>query len=237
MPNIPAFTNFIAGNIIDAASMNANFDIIETFLNVTKIDDSNIQDSSISASKLISVPAPSIVTTLPGSPSDGDAVAFQNASMATDGIVWVLRYRAASPSAHKWEFIGGSPMTHEQSTTETINSAHPTYTAAPTPGALLTAPLDGDYAIRWGAELYFNGVLAGSQRDIYAAVKIGTNPVSDADAIRVSHDDREEMYQERTKKFNISSGEVVEMRYADTSAGFTITADKRYMEMIPGRVG
>ncbi len=52
MPLFPSFSNFVANTVIDSAAMNANFDIIENFLNVTKIDDSNIQDGGISASKL-----------------------------------------------------------------------------------------------------------------------------------------------------------------------------------------
>lgn len=50
----------------------------------------------------------SIVSTLPASPYDGQIVYYQTTAMAEGGVVWTLRYRAASSSAHKWEFVGGA---------------------------------------------------------------------------------------------------------------------------------
>ena len=49
-----------------------------------------------------------IVTSLPGSPIDGQII-YYNAD-ATNGNVWHLRYRSASSSAYKWEFVGGSRL-------------------------------------------------------------------------------------------------------------------------------
>jgi hypothetical protein len=48
-----------------------------------------------------------VVTSLPGSPVDGQEVYY----LADDanGIVWHLRYRAAG-TTYKWEFLGGPPM-------------------------------------------------------------------------------------------------------------------------------
>jgi hypothetical protein len=56
------------------------------------------------------VPAgpPPLVTSLPGSPVDGQEVYY----LADDanGIIWHLRYRAARADAYKWEYVGGPPM-------------------------------------------------------------------------------------------------------------------------------
>src|SRR4051794_15998509 len=46
-----------------------------------------------------------LVSALPSSPSDGQVVNYL--ADGTNGIVWRLRYRAASGSAYKWEYVGG----------------------------------------------------------------------------------------------------------------------------------
>lgn len=57
------------------------------------------------------------VTTLPVSPFDGqmvDLVAGTSIVTGTsnaDEVLWRLRYNVASLSTHKWEFVGGSPLT------------------------------------------------------------------------------------------------------------------------------
>ena len=48
------------------------------------------------------------VTALPTSPVDGQEVYYQ--ADGTNGVIWHLRYRAASSSANKWEFVGGSAL-------------------------------------------------------------------------------------------------------------------------------
>ena len=49
------------------------------------------------------------VTALPTSGQfDGQVIDF--IADPTNGIVWRFRYRAASPSTLKWEFVGGAPM-------------------------------------------------------------------------------------------------------------------------------
>lgn len=53
------------------------------------------------------------VTALPGSPYDGQIVHFT--ADATNGVIWTFRYRAASSSPYKWEFVGGPPLFQEVS--------------------------------------------------------------------------------------------------------------------------
>lgn len=48
--------------------------------------------------------APTFVTTLPSSPTDGQQIHYQSTALATAGVVYNLRY---STSASKWQFIGG----------------------------------------------------------------------------------------------------------------------------------
>jgi hypothetical protein len=51
-----------------------------------------------------------LVSTLPGSPVDGQEVYYQDSQMAAIGAVWHLRYRAASASIYKWELVGGGKL-------------------------------------------------------------------------------------------------------------------------------
>ena len=44
----------------------------------------------------------------PASPADGDLWCFP--ADAGNGAMWLFRYRAASASAYKWEFVGGAPL-------------------------------------------------------------------------------------------------------------------------------
>ena len=67
------------------------------------------------------VPPADLVTALPGSPFDGQEIYFQNAGMATDGIVWHLRYRSGG-GTYKWEFLGGGIWTKTITTSESWNT-------------------------------------------------------------------------------------------------------------------
>ncbi len=54
--------------------------------------------------------SPSVVTSLPGSPTDGQEVYLQTSAMATAQLIWHLRYRAAAAGSYKWEVLGGAPI-------------------------------------------------------------------------------------------------------------------------------
>jgi len=86
-----------------------------------------------------------LVTSLPANPFDGQEVYLQ--VDATNGVIWHLRYRAASASAYKWEYIGGAPLM-----VETAAAAGPTNNQTYTQiGPTLTVPNAGDYEITlWG---------------------------------------------------------------------------------------
>lgn len=73
---------------------------------------------------------------------------------ATNGVVWRLRYRAASASAYKWEYIGGSPLTSIVNASSTRSTS--TSYGAPNTGSApsVTTPLAGDYFLQHGATLY-----------------------------------------------------------------------------------
>jgi hypothetical protein len=87
---------------------------------------------------------PQRVTVLPVGAIDGQEVYF--VADATNGVLWHLRYNAASASAYKWEFVGGSPLVTESSPVGDESTASGTYVALSTPTTLVI-PLAGDYDI------------------------------------------------------------------------------------------
>lgn len=126
-----------AGGTI-AAGNGGNW-ISPAFLRVSKI---------IQASQFI-VPLASapLVTSLPSAPIDGQEIRY--VADATNGVIWNLRYRAASSSPYKWEFIGGPPVTTVSPVypASQSNSSYTNITSGPT----FTVPLSGDYIVNhWG---------------------------------------------------------------------------------------
>ncbi len=100
------------------------------------------------------------VSVLPSSPYDGQIVDFQNATMATDGVVWRFKYRAASASSYKWEFIGGAIWQKEVATNQTTAST--SYTDLATTGPSLDVPVAGEYIVAAGAWITNSTAVAGS---------------------------------------------------------------------------
>lgn len=88
-------------------------------------------------------------TALPSSPSDGQS--FYYVADTTNGVVWHLRYRSASASAYKWEFVGGESIGGTILTSQGLGATVNTWADLATAGPSLTLPLAGDYRFRWGA--------------------------------------------------------------------------------------
>lgn len=96
-----------------------------------------------------------VVSALPTNPYDGQEVYYL--ASATKGVVWHLRYRAASASAYKWEFLGGAALTAQQPDVTGIFGTGAWGTleqlAADTATNSIVIPLAGDY------ELQHNGTI------------------------------------------------------------------------------
>jgi hypothetical protein len=104
------------------------------------------------------------VTSLPGSPVDGQRCLYL--ADATNGVVWDLRYRSASGSTFKWEFVGGGDLTATVATQESTSTG--AFADLTTVGPSITVPLAGDYLVRFGARI---GPQANSQS--YMAPALG----------------------------------------------------------------
>ena len=98
---------------------------------------------------------PPVVTALPANPVDGDEVLFL---ADPSGIIWHLRYVAASTGTYKWVFLGGAAFDMEITTAETRGpvgtaGAWANLNSPPVLGATgceFTTPLAGIYLARFG---------------------------------------------------------------------------------------
>jgi hypothetical protein len=90
---------------------------------------------------------PTLVAALPANPVDGQECYF--IADVANGVIWHLRYRAASSSAYKWEVVGGPPLYSRVDTGE--QTASTSWVDLATVGPSITVPLAGDYDLDWGA--------------------------------------------------------------------------------------
>lgn len=87
-----------------------------------------------------------LMSSLPTSGYDGQEIYLQNAAMAADGIVWHLRYRAASASAYKWECLNHKPLRAYYYADQFTSSAGWGNPLNPT----ITVPFTGIYTTQFG---------------------------------------------------------------------------------------
>lgn len=105
---------------------------------------------------------------------DGQEIYF--VADSANGVIWHLRYNAASGSAYKWEFIGGAELFAEVTAFETTASG--AFTDLATVGPSITVPLAGDYSVSIGMDV------SGTQGGIMSYA-IGATAASAADQIDV----------------------------------------------------
>jgi len=134
---------YASGGIATFAIVGGNVSLASVVGNVNTwayID--NEFDSETISAYTSGVIGPQRVTVLPVGAVDGQEVYY--VADATNGVIWHLRYNAASASAYKWELVGGTPLNSQSELEGSIVST----TAAVTTGEPnLTVPLAGDYRI------------------------------------------------------------------------------------------
>jgi hypothetical protein len=162
-------------------------------------------------------------------PKDGDE-AFMVVD-AANGVIWRLRYNAASASAFKWEYAGGADAHSGIDTSESTASA-PSVDLA-TIGPSFTIPRPGDYLFElsarasnstpgWGAlfGLAKNGTLLGINHGI---TNIGGNgSFSLGTAFH--------------KVTGLLAGDVIKLMYSNNGGG-TASFDMRRLRGQPIRLG
>lgn len=170
-----------------------------------------------------------LVTSLPTAPVDGQEIYYL--ADATNGIVWHLRYRAASASAYKWEFIGGGPLSSTVDTAESTTSG--TYAALATAGPSVTVPLAGEYVIERDGACGNN--TAGAFH--YWSYDIGATAAVDGDSTMFQWISGLNVWANvtRTQKKTLAANTALVSKYK-LSAG-TGSWGNRNMKVTPVRVG
>jgi hypothetical protein len=118
---------------------------------------------------------PPRVTALPTSPIDGQECYL--VADAASGVIWRLRYNAASASAYKWEFIGGSALTAFYATSDTMVSGWSVYT-----NPVVTLPVAGDYVVSISGNV---SIPAGMQ--VAIGVGYGGSQIPDTETVLTGH--------------------------------------------------
>ena len=105
---------------------------------------------------------PTLVTSLPVSAVDGQEIYYLVDPSA--GIIWHLRYRAASPNAQKWEKIGGQIYGLQQTVSSSQSTANVNTFADMTGGPTMTVPLTGLYYVTFYGSVQQSSVGLGDAR-------------------------------------------------------------------------
>lgn len=174
-------------------------------------------------------------TSLPAGPLDGQEINYL--ADAANGIVWRFRYRSASASAYKWEFIGGSALRVENvggsawGVWESATSV--TFAVLPTPGPTITAPLAGDYDVSGSAMAYGNTVDVGAL--MLWKTGDGAPSWNPYDAVEYVGAARAVTIAVRKKRTGVAAGDVFELRYGVSGGNTYFNARSLYVQ--PVRVG
>jgi len=176
--------------------------------------------------------AAATVTSLPGSPVNGQDCYYL--ADATNGIVWHLKYRSASASAYKWEFVGGGVLHSDVATSQTTAST--TYADLATAGPTVTVPLAGDYDVSIEASANTPGTLGAVATMSFA---VGASAAADADSIAIGNPASTgglTAYQFRTvRKTGLAAATALTSKYKmSTGTGFFLN---RSIRAVPVRVG
>jgi len=173
-----------------------------------------------------------LVTSLPSSPSDGDTIYYQSASMASLSIAWTLRYRSGG-GTYKWEFVGGAPLYVNFDTSRT--RAAQTYDAI-TDAVEVTNPLAGVYVIEHGCNMGYTTGGPGNG-ETWATVKLGTAAAADAEGIAVVSSSSGMTYTaSRSLVRTLASSMTIAQQYK-SPVGTTSTFRYRWVQIRPVAVG
>lgn len=174
---------------------------------------------------------PPVVTSLPGSPVDGQEVYYQ--ADATAGVYWHLRYRAAASGSYKWEFVGGPALTDEWLASEGSGVSANTWGGISANDPIVTAPLAGDYDVQHSV---------GLTNSVNALISIGlkrgaTEPVGGTDNVNsfVTGGTWATLVQRR-KLTGVAAALAISQRYFTNAAG-TLTRSSAHLALTPVRVG
>lgn len=174
-------------------------------------------------------PYPPLLTAIPATGADG--AEFCYVADSTNGNIWTFRYRSASASAYKWEFIGGSALFSEVLTDE--NTGVGVYGDLTTVGPSVTLPLAGDYDVAIGA-----GWSQGADNGVgFMSYQIGGTAAVDTDSIQFTRGTGSIFTPgARTRRKTGLTAVALTAKYKNGIAGVA-NFRQRWMSAIPVRVG
>lgn len=173
---------------------------------------------------------PDVVTSLPGSPADGDEVYYKVGTGDT-ALFWHLRYDSSITDSYKWRVVGAVDLHSEVNTAETTTST--SYTNLATTGPAVSAPLAGVYRLAFGAAMRNATIDIGT----YMSFARGGSAATDSDRIEFDAQ-RANMFvsQVRQLELTLASAMALTAKYRVASAN-TGTWMTRWMRLTPVRVG
>lgn len=165
------------------------------------------------------------VTALPASPVDGQEIYY--AADATNGVIWYLRYRAASSSSYKWEVVGGTSLNVFIVTVE--SRASTTFGDLATVGPSITVPLAGDYNL----SVSCLPTPSGSTDIAIMGYDLGATSATTARAARASGTANSVAFD--TSHAGVAASTLIRAKYRNVTG--TAFFENRWLEVMPVRVG
>ena len=237
-----------AGTPENVNNLVSNLNALVTGVNT--IDTAQIAASSVTSAKLAAgATSATFVTSLPGSPVDGQEVYYQSTTagtgggptntMADVGAVWHLRYRSAG-GTYKWEFVGGTQTSHQNgggSTTCAVSftSYAPSSWISPT----VKVPLVGTY--NYSLIVNMTGQSSGSSTINYQNLVASTTGAIIGQAEVCHPYSFFAIYVGglcgQNSGGNLVAGETLSYQQSSLTAGNAVTVNHVRIELTPVRVG
>jgi hypothetical protein len=181
--------------------------------------------------------SPASAAALPGSPVDGEEVTIV-ADPAT-GIAWRFKYRAASTSTSKWEFVGGSAIAKGQDAQQgpiawTAGNVN-TWVDSPTvTGPQVIVPLAGDYMVEHSAAIVHlvGGAMVGAGVSLLTVIagKVPTWAVDRTGNFWLPHATAPQPVTD------VPANGILRQQYTSDTAG-NMYVQRRHIAVTPIRVG
>ena len=176
-------------------------------------------------------PGPPRVTSLPGSPVDGQEVFY--VANAVTGTLWNLRFNNAG-GTYKWEFVGGPPLQAQVVALESTGSTL-TYIDLTTPGPAIAVPLAGEYLI----ELSGKATISSSNNALMSFTVGATAPLDDdavgVNAVAVNTGNNSSLSRRLSK--TLAAPATLTAKYRNTSSAGGASWQYRVLSALPVRVG
>lgn len=220
---------------IEGASV-VDGDVVGDNLILTKKDNSTINAGNVRGPIGPIGPAYAdklIVTALPASPVDGQECYYLADS--GNGIVWHLKFRSGSASAHKWEYVGGPP-TYAVSTS--YSGAISSSTVAVLPNTpQISIPLSGVYDIELYIDIQSHIAGLNDIRVYFVRSTAGTTPLAGGSFVTLVGTYSGASIQKCNRLTGLAAGNVIQLAYTSTGTTVFYQIDSGILRATPVRVG